>query len=71
MSRSACETVDPEEMIHPYRLVMDDSELERVYEGISNNEQWMSVDQLEAVQDIMFDHIAAKLQTHPGEIILQ
>ena len=63
--------VDPEEMIHPYRLKMDDEELERVYEGIANNEDWMTMDQIEAVQDIMFDHIAGKLQTHPGEIFLQ
>lgn len=63
--------VNPDDMIHPLRHEMTDEELGEVLVGIAADENWMSLEEIMAAQDMLFDHIAAKLQTVPGEIILQ
>jgi hypothetical protein len=42
-----------------------------ILQGIIENKDWMSLDEIEAAQDYLFDHIAADRQTHLGETALQ
>jgi hypothetical protein len=56
--------------IHPHRRVMSDSDLAEVLEGIAADENWMSLDEIEAVADILYDRIVAKAQTHEGSLAI-
>lgn len=64
-------TVDPQAMVHPLRLTLTDEEMAEIFRGIENDEDWMSLEEISAAMDLLFDHIVEKKQTHPGEIILQ
>lgn len=63
--------VDPEEMVHPLRLTVCDSYMNKVLEGCEKQEDWMTTEELEAVNDYLYDLIASKLQTHYGVTTLQ
>lgn len=63
--------VDPESAVHPLRLELSDDELGDIANGIANDEDWMSLDEIEAVADLLYDHIAAAKQTHQGVVTLQ
>ena len=63
--------VDPETMVHPLRATLTEEEMSELIQGILNDEDWMSLEEISAAMDYIFDHIVAKHQTHPGEIILQ
>ena len=64
--------IDPDvEGIHPLRRDMSDEQIAEILQGIVDNESWMSLDEIEAAQDYLFDHITAEKQTHPGEVTLQ
>lgn len=56
--------------VHPHRNKMSDAELAEVLEGIAADENWMSLDEIEAVADILYDRIAAKAQTHEGSLAI-
>jgi len=60
-----------EEGIHPLRHTMSDEEIGEILQGIIDNENWMSLEEIEAAQDYLFDHITAKKQTHPGMVTIQ
>ena len=63
--------VDPDEMVHPLRLELSEEEMASVIQGIIDDENWMSLDEIEAAQDRIYDHIAAARQTHDGVTTLQ
>jgi hypothetical protein len=63
--------VNPDEMVHPLRLTMSEEEMSSVIQGIIDDENWMSLDEIEAAQDRIYDHIAATRQTHEGVTTLQ
>jgi hypothetical protein len=64
--------VDPEvDGIHPLRHELSDDEMAEIIQGISDGKNWMSLEEIEAAQDYLFDAITIKKQTHPGEITLQ
>lgn len=64
--------IDPEvEGIHPLRLTMSDDELADILEGIDNGEDWMSLEQIEAVQDYLFDFVVAEKQNVEGVTTIQ
>lgn len=63
--------VDPEEMIHPLRHDVCDSYMVKILEGCEKHEDWMTAEELEAVNDYLYDLIASKVQTHEGVTTLQ
>lgn len=65
------QVVDPDVMVHPLRLELTDDELGDIANGIAANEDWMTLEEIEAVADLLYDHIVAAKQTHPGVTTLQ
>ena len=64
--------IDPEvEGIHPLRRTMSDDELADILEGIDNGEDWMTLEQIEAVQDYLFDFVVAEKQNVEGVTTIQ
>lgn len=63
--------VDPELAVHPLRLELTDDELGDIANAIVNNETWMSLEEIQAVEDLLHDYIVAAKQTHPGVTTLQ
>ena len=64
--------IDPEiSGIHPLRLELSDSELAEIMEAIHNGEDWMTLEQIEAVQDYLFDFVVAEKQNVEGVTTLQ
>ena len=63
--------VDPELAVHPLRLELDDDQMADIFQGIQDDADWMSLEEIEAAQDWLYDHIAAKLQTVEGVTTLQ
>ena len=64
--------INPEtEGVHPYRLKMTDEEIGEVLEGIHEGANWMSLDELDAALDYLFDYIVAEKQTIEGVTTLQ
>jgi len=51
---------------------LDEVAIERV-EAVLKNEldpKWVATDEYSAYADMLFDHIIAERQTHPGELIV-
>ena len=70
--RSKMRFINPEiEGVHPRRLTMSDEEMGEVLQGIVDNEDWMSLEEIEAAQDHLFDYIVAEKQTVEGVTTLQ
>ena len=64
--------INPEtEGIHPLRLELTEDELGDIVNGIAADENWMSLEEIEAVQDLLYDHIVAVKQTVEGVTTLQ
>ena len=64
--------INPEvEGIHPLRLTTSDEELQKIAKAVDNNEDWVTLEQVEAVADVLYDHIAGEKQTHLGITVLQ
>jgi hypothetical protein len=64
--------INPEvEGIHPLRLELTEDELGDIAKGIAQDEDWMSLEEIEAVQDLLYDHIVAAKQTVEGVTTLQ
>jgi hypothetical protein len=64
--------IDPETNgIHPLRHELTEMEIGEIIQGILDDKDWMSLEEIEAAQDYLFDHIAAKSQTVPGVTTLQ
>jgi len=67
----AVQYVDPELAVHPLRLELTQDQLGDIANGIANNEEWMSLEEIEAVADLLYDHIVAAKQTVEGVTTLQ
>lgn len=64
--------VDPDlDGVHPLRLELSEDEMADIMQGIHDNENWMSLEEIEAAQDYLFDYIVAEKQTVPGVTTLQ
>ena len=56
---------------HPRRREMSNKEMCAVLDGIFNGEDWMSIEDLEAAEDHIFDYITATKQTVEGVLTIQ
>lgn len=62
--------VDPEIMVHPLRQTLDEGEMAEILQAIIDDEAWLSLEEIEAAADYLYDHVAAERQTHPGSTLL-
>jgi hypothetical protein len=67
----AVKYVKPSKMNHPHGL--SDKDIERITAVVEGklDQEWISLEEMEAFQDHLYDHLAAKLQTHEGSTVLQ
>lgn len=64
--------VNPEEMVHPLRLELDDSRFEEILVRLDSNDlDDVTTEEIHATEDYLFDLLAMKLQTHYGVTTLQ
>jgi len=63
--------VEIEDTEHPYRKQMSDEDMAEVLQGIVDGDDWMSLEELEAAHDHLFDHITAEKQTVEGVLTVQ
>lgn len=64
--------LDPEQMIHPLRLEIDDSRFEEILARIDSNDlDDVTTEEIHATEDYLYDLLASKLQTHYGVTTLQ
>lgn len=75
LQRTRCDVavkyVKPSKMNHPYGL--SDKDIERITAVVEGKlgQEWISLEEMEAFQDHLYDHLAAKLQTHEGSMVIQ
>lgn len=67
----AVQYVNPDEMVHPLRLEMTEEEMSSIIQGIIDDKDWMTLEEIEAAQDHIYDYIVANRQTHEGVTTLQ
>lgn len=68
----AIKHVDPELAVHPLRLELDEDDWERIRQAVfDDHADAVTEQEIEAMQDVLFDAIAGKLQTHQGVTTLQ
>ena len=64
--------IDPELAVHPYRQFMSEDDVSRVHTAIEEGDyQSVSTVEIAALADILYDTVAAKVQTHEGVTLLQ
>jgi hypothetical protein len=65
-------TVDPKKAVHPLRNTLTEEDWQRIQDAIENDKvEAASWEELEAVNDILYDTIAGEKQTHLGVTTLQ
>jgi len=64
--------IDPEvEGIHPLRRGMSDSDMADILEKIEKGGEDLSMEQIEAAEDFLFDYVASETQNILGVTTLQ
>jgi len=64
--------IDPEvEGIHPLRRGMSDSDMADILEKIEKGGEDLSMEQIEAAEDFLFDYVAGETQNILGVTTLQ
>lgn len=63
--------IDPAKAVHPLRLELADDQIRDFFRRIDQNDQTLTLEEIEAAHDWLFDYIASEKQTHLGEVILQ
>ena len=63
--------VKPSQMSYP--LELSESDIKRIQAVVEGKlaQKWVSFEEMEAYQDLLYDEIAAKIQTHDGSLVLQ
>lgn len=65
-------TVNPEQMVHPLRLELDDEHFEAIVKRIDSDDlDDVSTEEILATEDYLYDLIAGNMQTHYGVTTLQ
>jgi hypothetical protein len=67
----AVKYIKPNKMTHPHGL--SDKDIERIKAVLDGKlgRKWISIEELDAFQDHIYEHLAAKLQTHEGSLCIQ
>ena len=65
-------TVDPKKAVHPLRNTLTEEDWQRIQDAIENDKvEAASWEELDAVNDILYDAIVGQKQTHLGVTTLQ
>jgi len=66
------QTVDPRKAIHPLRNTLTEADWARIQTAMDTNDvDSVTNEELDAAADLLFDAVAAKMQTHDGITTLQ
>lgn len=64
--------LNPKVVIHPLRNTFTKEDLERIQAALETEDVHnITMEELDAVNDILYDHIAGQQQTHDGVTTLQ
>jgi len=64
-------TVNPDTTVHPLRLELDDDQIRDIFVRIDANDDTVTLEELEAAQDWLYDYIAGSTQTVYGTTVVQ
>ena len=66
------QTVDPKQVIHPLRKTLTSADWARIHTAMETEDVTAVTDaELDAVNDVLYDAIVAKMQTHEGITTIQ
>ena len=66
------QVVNPKQVIHPLRKKLTDADWTRIQTAMEQDDvDSVTDEELDAAHDVLYDAIAAKLQTHEGITVLQ
>ena len=67
----AMKYIKPSKMNYP--LELSESDIKRINAVVEGKlaQKWVSFEEIEAYHDLLYDEIAAKIQTHEGSLALQ
>lgn len=65
------QVVDPNTMVHPLRLELDDDCVRAILVRVHEDDQTLTLDEIECAQDWLYDFICSETQTVPGTTVLQ
>lgn len=66
------QTVDPKQVIHPLRKTLTPADWTRIHTAMETEDvSAVTDDELDAVNDVLYDAIVAKMQTHEGITTIQ
>jgi hypothetical protein len=63
--------LDPDLAVHPLRNVLTQDDWTRIQEVIEGKHDDATLEEIEAAQDVYYDAVVAKLQTHDGVTTVQ
>jgi hypothetical protein len=63
--------IKPSKMNHPHEL--SDKDIERITAVLEGKlaQKWISLEEMSAFQDMLYDRIAGETQTHLGSMVIQ
>lgn len=66
------QVVDPDKVIHPLRNTLTQEDWARITRAMETEDvDAITDEELDAAHDVLYDAIAAKMQTHHGSTVLQ
>ena len=65
------QVVDPSQQVHPLRLELDDESIGAIMTRVWENDDSLTLDEIECAMDWLYDYIVAEQQTVPGTTVLQ
>lgn len=63
--------VDPGLMVHPLRQELEDDDIRDFFRRIDEDDDSLTMDEIEAAQDWLYDYLASIKQTVYGTTVLQ
>lgn len=68
---SILQTVDPELMVHPLRLERTEDDIRSIFGRIDRDDDTLTLEEVDAAMDWLYDYIAGQQQTVYGTTVLQ
>jgi len=65
------QTVDPAKAVHPLRLEQCEDTIRDIFARIDTDDEDLTLDEIEAALDWLYDYTVGQLQTVPGTTVLQ
>jgi cell division GTPase FtsZ len=65
------QVVDPETAVHPLRLELDEDSVRDFIVRVHEDDETLTLDEIECAMDWLYDYIVSERQTVPGTTVLQ